>query len=777
MSSRIGAFLCDIFVALFDFVCWLIFLTFSRRRHKVKLYPKKDLVANSPSQDFNWKASGDDPQFQLVVTGGLPGWYMVELKMSHDQFSAAGKIYFDFGDGYDEEKHTAIPIKQGQVSKRLIYLPFGVKSIRFDPLQAEGRFSIDSLVLVWLTPHFAWNKILSTFSRMRPEYLDLCHDQIVADLKEAAIKVDGNWKVLAVDKYEELFRHASPAQNYSEWIKQNEVSLGAVKVKGIISGFEVKPIVSIVLPVYNANPELLKKAMSSVACQSYPNWELCIADDASSNPDVLNILRQFERDYYNIKVVYRAENGHICNASNSALALASGDFVGFMDHDDELHADALLNVVIAINQNRCLKFIYSDEDKINEFGERFLPHFKSGWNPDLLYSQNYVCHFSVFERNRLMDIGGFREGFEGSQDHDLILRFTVGLTDNEIFHIPKVLYHWRAVAGSTALDPAAKSYTQNAGEKAVQSVVILENEQAEVTAGKVPNSYRVKWPLPAHNPKVSMIIPTRDKIELLRPCINAILERSDYTNYEIIIINNQSQSQEAFDYFTFIQGLDHRVKVLDWDFPFNYSKINNFGVANAEGSIIGLINNDIEPIGGEWLTEMVSQVSRMEIGCVGAMLYYPDDTVQHAGVVLGIGGVAGHSHKYYQRGNHGYFSRMELVQNYSAVTGACLFVRKSVFEQAGGLNSEHLAVAFNDVDFCLKVKALGYRNLWTPYAEAYHHESVSRGGDDTPEKRARFQSEIDYMRATWGEQLDADPYYNPNLSRTFEDFSLGFNTR
>lgn len=315
-----------------------------------------------------------------------------------------------------------------------------------------------------------------------------------------------------------------------------------------------------------------------------------------------------------------------------------------------------------------------------------------------------------------------------------------------------------------------KSYTTDAGLKAV-SEVFADRPDISVVVGPVPNTYRVRYPLPTIPPKVSLLIPTRDGVEILKPCVDALLERTDYPNFEVLILDNQSSCEKTLRYMDEVAA-DSRVRVLRWNFPFNYSSINNFGVQHATGDLIGLVNNDIEPINSDWLCEMVRQAIRPEVGCVGAKLYYPNDTIQHAGVILGIGGVAGHAHKYFDRHADGYFSRLHLVQNMSAVTAACLLVRRSLFEEVGGLDEKNLAVAFNDVDFCLRVRDAGYRNLWTPYAQAYHHESVSRGADDTPEKRQRHNKEAAYMRARWGDALLKDPAYNPNLTLIHEDFSL-----
>jgi GT2 family glycosyltransferase len=444
-----------------------------------------------------------------------------------------------------------------------------------------------------------------------------------------------------------------------------------------------------------------------------------------------------------------------------------------LDHDDKLSINALYEVALKIQEHPLAEIIYSDEDKISERGTRTEPHFKSDWNPDLFYSQNYICHLCVIRHATVKKIGGFREGVEGSQDHDLLLRCIPYIDQSQIIHISKILYHWRVHPASTAHAPDGKSYTSQAGLKAITDY--LKDHLPEATTveqGMQANTYRVRWKIPEPAPLVSLIIPTRDQVKYLAKSVASILKKSDYQNYEIIIIDNGSVEDNTLKYFQQIQKEDARVKIISYNEPFNYSAINNFGVRQASSDIIGLINNDIEVISREWLTEMVSHVMRPEIGCVGSKLYYSDGRIQHGGVILGIGGVAGHAHKYYEGSHPGYFTRLQLIQNLSAVTGACLLLRKEVFKIVGGLNEENLKVAFNDVDLCLKVQEAGYRNLWTPYAELYHHESTSRGLENTPEKIERFNSEVEYMIDKWSARLQYDPYYSRNLTKTTEDFSI-----
>lgn len=601
-----------------------------------------------------------------------------------------------------------------------------------------------------------------------------------------ALTEDGHWKCFAAPTARvaaELPGHLR--RDYAAWVRRFDTpsleALVALRAELEALPAEKRPLISILLPVYNPPEQWLVKAIESVRQQLYPHWELCIADDASREPHVRRVLEDYAQRDQRIKVTFRSQNGHISAASNSALELAQGEFVALLDHDDELAARALADVVLALARRPGLEFIYSDEDKIDELGRRFDPYFKPDWNPDLLLGQNYTCHLSVFRTARMRRIGGFRVGFEGSQDWDLVLRFTADVRPEQVCHLPRVLYHWRAIPGSTALVINEKSdYPFIAARKALTEHLAHQGIGAELIS-VAGHHWRIRHPLPTPAPKVSIIIPTRNAADLLRLGIGSILAKTTYPDFEIIVVNNRSNDPATLAYFDELRGLG--VRVVDYDAPFNFSALNNFAVRAAAGSVLAFLNNDLEVINGDWLEEMVSQAVRPGIGAVGSMLYYPDDTVQHAGVILGLtgpagrDGVAGHAFKDAKRGAEGQRNRLRLAQNYSAVTAACLVIRREIFEQVGGFNETDLPVAFNDIDFCLRVRQAGHRNLWTPFAELYHHESASRGAEDTPEKLERFAREAAYMRRTWGRLLDRDPAYNPNLSLTQEDFSLAFPPR
>ena len=564
---------------------------------------------------------------------------------------------------------------------------------------------------------------------------------------------------------------------YDQWVLKFDTIDRAERsrIKISIKKMVKRPTISILMPVYNPPIEIFELALDSVVNQIYDNWELCIADDCSTNPKVREILLKYSRKDGRIKTILREENGHISMASNSALSIATGDYVALMDHDDLLNETALFYVADHISQNPNLGIIYSDEDKIDFQGKRYDPYFKPNFDPQLLLAQNYICHLTVFRRDIVHQVGGFRVGYEGAQDYDLVLRVSELLTQNEIRHIPRILYHWRAIQGSTALNNSEKNYAVIAGRKAVEDY-LKRNGVGGVVEPVVgaPFYNRIKFDLPKESPLISIIIPTRDNVKVLSKCIDTIVGLTAYKSYEIVILDNQSESNETLQYFEKISN--ETVKVIKADFPFNYSRLNNLGAAFANGEYFCFLNDDIEVINNEWLGELISHAQNPQVGCVGAKLYYPSGLIQHAGVVLGIGGVAGHVYKGMSKSYPGYFGRALLQQSKSAVTAACLMVKKSIYEEVGGFD-EKLAVAFNDIDFCIKVKSMGYTNVWTPFAELIHHESLTRGKEDTPEKKLRFQKEVLLMKERWGYELANDEFYNPNLTLEFEDYSLAFPPR
>lgn len=541
------------------------------------------------------------------------------------------------------------------------------------------------------------------------------------------------------------------------------------------------PLISVLVPVYNPELRWLQAMIDSVRRQTYANWELCLADDASKDAAVPRLLAAAADEDARIKWTRRDKNGHISAATNSALALATGHYVAFLDQDDLLAPEALSEIVHALRAHPDARIIYSDEDKIDVRNRRYSPHFKSSWNPDLLLGQNYFCHLTAYETSLVRHLGGLRAGYEGAQDWDLALRAVTEVPADAIVHIPRILYHWRAVKGSTARTNDAKSYHLEAARRALRDHLDRNRIHGEIlpVAG---GHWRVRHPLPSPVPKVSIIIPTRNRLDLLRTCVESIFERTAYPDFEVLIVDNGSDEPATLAYLRELADTG-RARILRDDGPFNYSALNNRAAHAAHGVVLALLNNDIEPINADWLNEMVSLALRPNTGAVGALLLYPNDRIQHAGVVLGITGnpaepgVAGHAFLGKTCDDDGYFNRLRLTQNYSAVTAACLVVRRELFLEIGGFDEQNLPVAFNDVDLCLRLNEAGYRTTWTPAARLYHHESASRGGEDTPEKSRRAKAEIAYMRRKWGPLLDNDPAYSPHLSLQHHDWCLATRSR
>lgn len=727
--------------------------------------------ANGAAEAMQVRVRGDGvvellpPARDAVFAGG---WYWLDLRLHTTvQQVHSPYVYCDMGKGYRESAKSslhALVVPQGLSG--VIRLEDRTKAVALDlGLPAE---CIDAETLCFVKVGKA-----SAAKRMGQSVFQRTNNLrwFVAGLAKSFAK--GGVRGLGDWLYREYSFEENPLDtDYSAWCSRfARLSEEDVRVlRRRADSIQNPPLISIILPVYNTQPEWLSRCIESVLGQLYKRWELCIADDASTNEETRATLSAYAERDSRIKLRLRESNGHISAASNSALEMATGEWVALLDHDDELPSYALYAVVQAIANNPDAGLLYSDEDKVSALGERFDPYFKSEWNPDLFYGHNMISHLGVYRTDLVNRVGGFREGYEGSQDYDLALRCIEQLQPHQIVHIPHVLYHWRAIPGSTALAVGEKSYAAVAAERALTDHFQRIGQQG-VRVEAIEGGNRIHHPLPeSGEPRVSLIIPTRDRVDLLKVCVSSILERTDYDNYEIVIVDNQSVERATHEYFAELAG-EKRVRIFSFDEPFNYSRMNNAAVATSDADVIGLINNDIEVIGAGWMREMVSHAIRPEIGCVGAMLYYPDDTIQHAGVILGAGGVANHAYLRFNRGYVGYVGRARVAQNLSAVTGACLLVRRSVYGEVQGLD-ERLRVAFNDVDFCLRVRQQGYRNLWTPHAELYHHESASRGVEDTPEKRARFAREVEFMLEHWEEQLMDDPAYSPNLSLTAETFKL-----
>lgn len=563
--------------------------------------------------------------------------------------------------------------------------------------------------------------------------------------------------------------HRCYIKNYHKFVEREEWvrSIYLDKYKHPKAG-PTSPKISILLPVYNVAEEWLRKCINSVIGQAYQNWELCIADDASTDLHIAPLLIEYEQSDPRIRITTRPTNGHISAASNAAFELATGDYIALLDHDDELPPHALAKVVETISHNPHAKLIYSDEDKIDAASIRHDPHFKSDWNYDLLLSCNMISHLGVYRRDVYETVGGFRVGYEGAQDWDLALRVTEQCEDSEIVHIPEVLYHWRAIETSTAHHHSAKNYAHEAQGKAIADHLKRIGKKGQLISIDGIH-WRVRYPIPDSAPSVSIIVPTKNRYDLLSKCIQSILEKTVYPNYEILIVDNNSSETETLDYLEKLES-DRRIRVLRYTSEFNYSAINNFAVSQSSSEIICLLNNDTEVISPDWLNELVSHASRPEVGVVGAKLLYPDDHIQHAGIILGIDGVAKHAFRFLYKDDFGHVHRANLISQWSAVTGACMATRRQLWETLGGLDENNLSTAYNDVDYCIRAREEGHTVLLTPYALLRHKESATRGFDQTSEQLALHHTEAAYMYNRWPKEIWKDPYYNPNFAKTRNDF-------
>ena len=533
--------------------------------------------------------------------------------------------------------------------------------------------------------------------------------------------------------------------------------------------FEYSPLISVAVPAYRTPEKFLAQMIDSLLAQTYGNWELCIANGSPEDGAMKKVLEEYTKKDSRIRVSELTENKGIAGNTNAALEMARGEFVGLLDHDDLLAPNALYEIVRALDEDRTLDAVYTDEDKVTtELDEHFQPHLKPDFNLDLLRSNNYICHFFVVRRSIVQKVGGFRQEFDGAQDHDFIFRCIE--TAEKVGHIPEILYHWRTHKASTADNPASKMYAFDAGKRAIEAH--LKRTGTEGTVSHTPDLgfFRVKYPVQGQ-PLVSIIIPNKDEKETLKACIDSIREKTEYPNYEIIIVENNSTTDEIFQYYKELSQ-DPRIRLLRWKKEFNYSAINNYGVRHANGEYLLFLNNDVTVITPGWIRELLGVCQRPEVGAAGVKLIYPDDTIQHAGCVIGLGGIAGHMFVDMPANRTGYLHKASILQDMSAVTAACMMMKRTAFEEAGGF-TEKLSVAFNDVDLCLKVRKNHKLIVYDPYVQLYHMESKTRGAEDNKEKVRRFQEEIEYMRCQWIDILKkGDPYYNKNLSLTKWNYSL-----
>ena len=736
------------------------------RRRRFVFSPER--VSESGPSASRQDATDGGQAWRLVLNqNSRYPWGPTELSLecSTHQLPVTARLQYKVGEQFAEGHDVWVLIDSATISHRVVHFVPDIRELRLVVYTEAGDFELHAFQLREI------GRAQRGFAKLVEALLWVARNPSATLTKaKRAMAMYRKGGLRAIK--ERLIR----SDRYPEWIQMCDTicDRDRQEMREHLASLSYQPQISVLLPVYNVPEPYLRAAIESVRSQIYQNWQLCIADDNSPSPHVKRVIQEYAAKDPRISYVFREQNGHIAEATNSAAKLATGEFIGFLDHDDELREHALYWMVRELNEHPEADLIYSDEDKITEDGVRHYPHFKSDWNPELMLCQNYVCHLTVVRRAIFEKLGGIRKGFDGAQDWDFILRVSENTTPDKIRHIPKILYHWRAIDGSTAKATESKPYVTAAQMKAVSEHLERRGDtSARVESLAALSMLRVRYKIPEPAPLVSVIIPTHNQRELLSTCIEGVLRQTTYKNIEIIVVDNRSDDPSTVEYLAHLSR-EPRVSVIRDDGEFHFSRINNHAVSYAKGDLVCFLNNDIQISSPEWLSEMVSNVVRPGVGIVGARLLYPDGTVQHAGVILGIGGVADHMFKHQSAQYLGYFARAVLPQNLSAVTAACMVVKKSVFLELGGFDEETFAVAYNDVDFCLRARQAGHLVVYTPYAELIHHESKSRGYEDTPEKQARFLGEYEAMQQRWHGLLSVDPYYNANFSPTRADFTVAF---
>ena len=751
-----------------------------RRRFEFKIIPSQHLHPD-PVRPGTWISTGVDPAFELTRRSRrFPvKWVRAQMPVRASG-GLRGKpiLYVNSGAGYLEVDRIELA-RPSPIIDDVFRLPDHVEGLRFDPAESKGQFELGT---IWIREVSKLEAGLVLVFRFITQHVAQPRDIISLMRWARAVHANGGWPLLKLFVSEPARIKSSPISpnsDYDYWLMKYG-GLSAAERKSIqerIKILRVKPKISVLMPVYNTDPRWVRAAIKSVQAQLYSNWELCISDDASTRGDLRRQLRGFAKRDIRIRLHFRDSNGHISVNSNSALALASGDFIALLDADDAIPEDALYRVVEEINAYPEVDLIFSDEDKIDHRGNRFDPLFKPDWNPALMLSQNAFAHLGVYRRTLVEKVKGFRLGFEGSQDHDLVLRCSRETTQDRIRHIPRILYHWRAIESSTATAGGVKPYAWDAGRRAIEEHLLSQNVVATIGRSPLaPLYYQVDYPLQNPRPRVSILIPTTGKPEFLKPCLDSIMDRRSYRDCEILLLVNEAHHRisERTELLTWATKQPDVRVLIHTKHPFNFSWTVNWGAGQTTGKVLCLLNDDTEIITDDWLEQLVARVSLAGVAAVGPMMYFPDDTIQHSGVILGIGGVAAPVQGA-PRGSLGYFSRACIEQDFSCVTAGCMVIRKEAFDAIGGFR-EQFAIAFNDVDFCLRLKAAGWRIVWTPNVEVYHHESVSIGRHNSPERQAEFAKETALMRKFWGTTLDRDPNYNINLSLE-EPFRIAFPPR
>ncbi len=663
----------------------------------------------------------------------------------------------DDGKGTWEQAAYHIPVSEAERG-HIVRLPDDVRQLRLETMAAPDSFRPSKIVIDEIGRlQVAWHVLRRRIQRP-------------SDIVHLAIRAWDLWRRRGiVGVKQRFFSEVRGPSDYARWIALYD-TIGPSDLEAIIAriaNLGAKPVVSIALVGGDWTDALLRRTLESIDRQAYPFWELCVAAKGITDSDVRKVLTRSPSRGSRVALVRNRANGSRWQQVNAAVEIATGEFTAVVTIGDQLPPHALFMVAKEVGAHPNADIVYSDDDKIDETGRRYEPNFKPDWNPDLMLSHNLIGQLALYRTSLLKTIDGMRAGLEGSEDYDLALRAVANMNSGKIRHIPHVLCHrWSPDVGR---DHTAKA--QRSARQAVRDFLEAQGIHAEIAPE--PGGHRIIFPLPGPAPLVSLIIPTKDAVNLLRVCVSSVLEKTTYPSYEILVVDNQSEKRETRAYLDEI-ARDPRIRVLPYDRPYNFAALNNFAARLAHGPLLCFLNNDMEVISADWLEEMVRHAVRPEIGPVGAMLYYPDDTIQHAGIVIGLNGTADHAHKLRPRNDPGYCSRARLTQNVSAVTAACMVVRRELFESVNGFDAEHFGIAYNDVDLCLRLWEQGYRTLWTPFAELYHYESATLGAPGNPQRRRRFEEESQRLLTRWNKYVKHDPFYNPNLSKLVTSFELAF---
>ncbi|WP_081193754.1 glycosyltransferase family 2 protein [Halomonas sp. BC1] len=737
---------------------------------------------NRIAQHLPWKrhsfipVSGQEDKNAITLHKPYPcwGWAMLEINVQGNITHGVASVEIK---GLLKKTCIQVPLRIGKTAKRLVWVPLGVRSICVNGINIFGDWHLRQVKWVWLTPWFAHDRLARRLSNVHADYSGLTVAQVKRKLHRESVAQGCGWRKLALETYDATFSRLCSHYDYAAWCRWKEparLNIKPLTIEESLSGVSF----SLLMPITEEPSNGIESIFDSIKSlwqQVYARWELCIVMSPQVEQRYAAQLRSFLGHCR--RVILSTTSGSLQSAlQQRALVMAKGDWVGWISPGDRLSSLAFVRMKRSIEKLPLIELAYSDEDIISASEERSSPDLKPEWNPDLLLSKNYLGRLALYRRTMLWRLEAYAaikinddnsspEAFDYMRALRFLIWWQQSSSLSSVVRVPGIFYH---------------RHEHNANKRNNVNVVNLVQQyfnfqnagKIKVTNGLVPGSVKNCWPLPEKRPLVTLIVPTRDHIELLKPCVNTLLNKTEYYNFELIIIDNNSKCSETLAFLKDITTIDARVKVERWPYEFNYSAMNNMAVKVAKGSLIGLINNDVEPINSQWLSEMVAHAVRPDIGCVGAKLYYPEGMIQHAGVILGVGGTAGHAHRFYSRDANGFNGRLKCVHNVSAVTGACLLIEKCIYQDVGGLNENELAVAYNDVDFCLKVMSAGYRNIWTPYAELIHYESATRHAAGKTSDALLERQEADYMHQTWQPLLSKDPAYHPYLTLHYEDFSL-----